>query len=69
MDDREIIIPRTCTDCGKLQKFKVKLSDYNRWKEGELIQNAFPYLSNEDREMLISKTCNDCFDNLFGEDF
>jgi len=33
---------------------QVKLSDANRWINGEYIQECFPYLSKEDREILIS---------------
>ena len=31
-----------------------KYEDYLKWKEGTLIQTAFPYLSADDREFLIS---------------
>lgn len=61
--DKEIIIPRTCTDCGKVLKFKIKVSDYRKWKHD---WEAYPYLSDTDRIILRTKTCG-C--NLFGEEF
>jgi hypothetical protein len=42
--------------------------DYRRWKESELIQNAFPYLTADERELLMSATCGGCFDKLFAEE-
>jgi len=41
-------------DSGKQHKVTVKAPDLFRYRQGELIQNAFPYLSIKDREFLIS---------------
>jgi hypothetical protein len=44
-------------------------ADYERWQNGEHIQNVAPYLSADDRELLISGMCGKCFDEIFaGED-
>lgn len=44
----------------------VKLSDANRWVNGELIQNCFPYLNNEDREILMTGNDNAGWERMFG---
>lgn len=66
----------TCPFCGKKQKIHVNSTDYVNWQNGELAQNAFPYLSADAREALISGICSNCWDNMFsaievdnGEDF
>ena len=46
----------------------VNEDDYTSWENGELIQNAMPYLSADERELLISGTCGTCFDNMFGSE-
>lgn len=43
----------------------VKLSDANRWVNGELIQNCFPYLDKEDREILMTGHDNESWAKLF----
>ena len=43
-------------------------NDWQRWQEGEFIQEAMPYLSDAEREMMISKICETCFDAMFPED-
>jgi len=57
-----------CGMCNKTVEVQVKLEDYCRYVQGELIQNCFPYLSDGEREMLITQTCEECFDSLFTED-
>jgi hypothetical protein len=47
--------------------FKVEPDDYFAWKDGKLIQEAFPYLSAGQRELLISNTCEKCWEKLFGD--
>tara|TARA_Y100000296_G_scaffold73682_1_gene91423 strand:- start:308 stop:457 length:150 start_codon:yes stop_codon:yes gene_type:complete len=47
---------------------QVQAEDYEAWENGELIQNAMPYLSADEREVLISGMCGPCFDNLFGDE-
>ena len=42
--------------------------DLKRWEDGELIQDAMPYLSAGERELLISGVCGKCFDKMFEED-
>ena len=43
----------------------VKLSDANRWVNGDSIQNCFPYLDAEDREILLTGNDNESWDTMF----
>lgn len=55
----------TCRSCGTKFQFQVNLDDFNSWQNGELIQNAMPYLNKEQRELLISQTCDPCWNAVF----
>ena len=57
----------TCVRCGESTIINAVIADLIKWKNGECIQNAMPYLNADEREILISKTCGDCFDEIFGE--
>jgi len=41
-------------DSGKKHEVTVKAPDLFKYRQGELIQNAFPYLSPKDREFLMT---------------
>lgn len=56
-----------CKGCGTRIVLKFNASDYRRWKEGELIQRAMPYLTPNEREILITGVCGKCFDAMFSE--
>ncbi len=58
----------TCNQCKGQVEMQVQAEDYEAWENGELIQNAMPYLSADEREVLISGMCGPCFDNLFGDE-
>tara|TARA_Y100000034_G_scaffold9382_1_gene10058 strand:- start:615 stop:815 length:201 start_codon:yes stop_codon:yes gene_type:complete len=58
----------TCNRCKGQVEMQVQAEDYEAWENGELIQNAMPYLSADEREVLISGMCGPCFDNLFGDE-
>jgi hypothetical protein len=40
---------------------------YEWWRRGMPVQNAFPEMSAGNREFLISRTCETCFDKMFEE--
>ena len=61
-------IETTCPFCHKTHTVQVRGKDYRAWQDGELAQNAFPYLSADEREMLISGICPTCWDGMFGEE-
>lgn len=43
----------------------VRLSDLNRWLNGELIQVAFPYLSADEREVCMTGFDSQTWDEMF----
>ena len=63
-----MIVNTKCKICGEEIILDVRKEDYEKWKEGELVQVAFPYLSADERELFITGMCGMCFDNLFKKD-
>ena len=64
--EKMITISIKCRLCGKTFNLSVAKSDWEKYNNGVLAQNAFPYLTADERELLTSHTCTDCFDRLFG---
>ena len=62
----KVSIKTTCPQCGKDHYVNVEQEDYEAYKNGELCQKAFPYLSADQREMLITGICKSCWKYLFG---
>ena len=57
-----------CIMCNSQNFVRVVESDFDAWRNGELIQNALPYLDVNQRELLQTRICGTCFDALpFGE--
>lgn len=48
--------------------FMVYPSDVKRYADGTLIQNAFPYLSDDDREFIMTGITADEWNEMFGEE-
>ena len=70
--EREVMIMRIdvtmiCPLCGEDHAVEVNLAQYEAWQNGELIQNAMPYLTPTEREQLISGLCPKCQAKIFGE--
>lgn len=63
---KEYFILTVCPMCGQDHEIGVNEMDFWDWQDGELAQNAFPYLTPNEREMLISGICPDCWDRIFG---
>jgi hypothetical protein len=61
-------VSANCRWCNGHYILAVCAEDVKRWRDGELIQNAMPYLSADERELLISGTCGTCFDKMFGSE-
>lgn len=57
-----------CDLCGDKKSVSVKGPDLFKFRQGEYIQSAFPYLTSGDREFLISGTCDKCWDKMWGEE-
>ena len=56
-----------CPFCRKEVEVKVPLEGFLNWRQGELVQKAFPHISATTREFLISGICPTCQDKVFGE--
>ena len=56
-----------CVCCQESHDVKCNWKDFNKWEQGELIQDAMPYLTAAERELLISGVCDSCFDLMFEE--
>lgn len=54
------------TNSDKPFSITVKLSDANRWVNGDMIQNCFPYLNTEDREILMTGNDDESWERMFG---
>ena len=65
---KKIAIENYCPFCGATSRVIVFDADCNRWIDGELVQNCFPYLDASEREILISGLCFKCQDDVFGSD-
>jgi hypothetical protein len=61
------VVPPQCMFCSTPpEKITVDLEAYERWVEGELIQVAFPEMSDDDRETLKSGIHGACWHAMFG---
>ncbi len=65
-NNREVTVLTYCPFCGEAHEIEVNESDYWDWDDGELVQNAFPYLDANEREMLKTGICPSCWDAMFG---
>jgi hypothetical protein len=63
---KEICVVAYCQFCCRALELEVNEDDYDAWKDGELVQNAFPYLSSAEREILVSGMCPSCWDKMIG---
>ena len=51
-----------CRACGSETTIHIRdIRDARRWADGDLIQEALPYLTPSERELLLSRTCGDCW--------
>lgn len=54
-----------CVNCGRSYIVLCTEKEYQKWRNGTLIQNAMPEVPKEQRELLISGICNSCWHELF----
>lgn len=59
---------RQCAICWERDTLSLPSDGFNRWRKGELVQDAFPDLSVDVREQLISGTHPACWGELMGEE-
>lgn len=64
---RDLVLgPIQCPFCRQAHEVTTTEEAYNKWQNGELIQNAMPFLSAIEREQLISGCCPECQKKFFG---
>jgi predicted RNA-binding Zn-ribbon protein involved in translation (DUF1610 family) len=63
--DKEIIT--VCPFCGEKNIIKVNSEDFDKWQNGGLIQDCFPYLSSDERELLMTGICPKCWFDTFND--
>jgi hypothetical protein len=56
---------KTCPACRKECSVDMLTDHYDRWTDGELLQNAAPEMSPENRETLITGYCAPCQEAIF----
>lgn len=61
-------IPAECPVCKTKSLIRVAKTDYERYKGGTLIQNAFPYLTPDEREAIMTGICPECWNKMFPVD-
>ncbi len=64
----KVPVEKTCPFCGDKNTVMIEAKDFVDWRNGKLIQDAFPYLSADDREVIMSGICPTCWDATFGAD-
>ena len=55
-----------CVTCSQEKSIEANPRDVESWRDGELIQNAMPYLDADQREMFISGVCDSCWSKIYG---
>lgn len=65
---KDYMVITVCPICKHINLTFVNAEDYWSWQEGELVQNAFPYLSANEREALKTGICAECWDKMFSFD-
>jgi hypothetical protein len=58
----------SCPISGENWTLEVDGAAYDRWRQGELIQKAFPYLLPDQRELLMTGIVSKAWDETFGEE-
>ena len=57
----------TCISCNKSRTLSLDINEYNNWKAGKSIQQAFPEIDPNTRELMISGMCGECFKAMCAE--
>jgi len=60
-DAADSVIAVKCPSCGEVYMLKVSNAGLLRYRDGALVQVAFPNLTADDRELFISGLCSKCF--------
>lgn len=58
-------IDNVCFHCGQANRILVDTADLEKWRNGTLIQDAFPKLDADDRELIQTGTHPECWNEMF----
>lgn len=61
MNGETKLIRTMCPVCDAESAVRVNTAEWQAWKDGALIQDAFPNLSANTREALMTGTCDKCW--------
>jgi hypothetical protein len=64
-----LVRTKSCPTCGESSVLIVPEEGYQRWMEGESIQEALPTLAQAQREQLMTGIHGDCWKRIFADDF
>ena len=67
-DGQDVTFSGECLFDNHPFSITTKLTDANRWINGESIQNCFPHLSADDREILLSGISPNHWNELFPQE-
>lgn len=59
---------KACPQCGKSSIVRAKWHQFVSWRNGMLIQDAFPELSKEDRELVKTGIHPECWEKFLPEE-
>jgi hypothetical protein len=62
------LLSKVCVHCGGHTIFFGHRKAFQRWRNGNFVQDVWPYASVGDRETLISGTHSECFDEMLPPD-
>lgn len=68
MDGQKTKLTVKCPFCGNEQEIEVSTKGLEDYRNGALIQHAFPELDANMRELIMTGICNDCFTHDDSED-
>lgn len=63
-----VLITKTCPFCERNYQRAFNFDGYCAWKNGALVQDAFPNETADAREFLITGICPECFDSMGGDE-
>lgn len=64
-DDKVITLEGPCFVTGKPHRVTIPLAGFERWQDGDFIQDVLPTVSPADREFLISGTSPEGWAQIF----
>lgn len=59
---------KACNMCGEMHYLVLTEESVEAYKQGALIQDAFPYLDDGSREIIKTGICGPCFDSIWEDE-